>query len=585
MATNDIIVLDSILKQNKKQTANSLPDDEYFELFTFEQVLKQYELDGDELRSGQIGGGDDGGIDGFFMFVDKMNITEDTDIDSVSKNKSPELELFLIQAKRSDSFSETAIEHVIVTAKDIFNLEKDISDFNKFYNTVLIDKASIFRKTYLDLAARHPILKIYYIYVSKGDKGDVHPKVENRANTLEETICQYFTGAEPCVSFVGARELIQASSIEKNYTLKLKFLENPISRSETSYVLLSKLTDYFNFFTYDTGDLREYLFASNVRGYQGNNVAVNKDIKKTLETDDELDFWLLNNGITILASKASIAGKNISLDDVQVVNGLQTTNTIYNYLRNKELKDNNDENRAVLIKIVVTNDTKARDRVIKATNFQTNIAAASLKATDRIQSDIENYFLSQDWFYDRRKNYYRNMGKPSHKIVSILYLAQSIMAIVLREPHIARARPSSIIKKESDYKRVFKSSLEMKIYLLCAKMMKKIDSFIGSTISDQRKQNNNNLWFHTSTLRYLSFHLGMLLVIKLLNRTDYKPKDLASLLEVEITDKILSQTLCRLIELTNLYISEKSSLSISTISKQQEFAKHLLEDVNLSPTL
>jgi hypothetical protein len=582
MAANDVIVLNSILEQNKSNSANSLPDDEYFELFTFEQILKEYELDGDEITSGQIGGGDDGGIDGFFVFVNKININEDTDIEALSKN--PEIELFLIQSKQSSSFTESAVEHVIATSKDIFNLEKDISDFEKFYNSILIDKVNIFRQTYLKLASRHPLLKVNYIYASKGDKVNVNPKVQNRANTLKETICQYFTGAKADVEFIGSRELIDASRQEKNYTLKLKFLENPISRSETNYVLLSSLRDYFEFVTYENASLRGYIFASNVRDYQGNNIAVNKDIKQTLESEDKLDFWLLNNGITILASKASIVGKTINLDDVQIVNGLQTTNTIYNYLKDKNLTDSKQEDRAVLIKIVVTTDTEDRDRVIKATNFQTAIPVASLKATERIQADIENYFLSKDWFYDRRKNYYKNMGKPSNKIVSILYLAQAVMAIVLIEPDVARARPSSIIKKDNDYKRVFKSSFKMDMYLFCAKMMKQVDLFISNTIANQGKKKDEKQWFHTSTLRYISFHLAMLIVVKLLGKNDYKLKDVENLIEVDLNSnsEIMNQTLFELIELTNVYVGSRPSVSISTLSKQKEFVKYLLDNVNCS---
>lgn len=157
-----------------------------------------------------------------------------------------------------------------------------------------------------------------------------------------------------------------------------------------------------------------------------------------------------------------------------------------------------------------------------------------MKATERIQADIENYFLSKDWFYDRRKNYYKNMGKPSNKIVSILYLAQAVMAIVLIEPDVARARPSSIIKKDNDYKRVFKSSFKMDMYLFCAKMMKQVDLFISNTIANQGKKKDDKQWFHTSTLRYISFHLAMLIVVKLIGKNDYKNKDVETLLEVDL---------------------------------------------------
>lgn len=297
MAANDSIVLNSILEQKKKQTANSLPDDDYFELFTFEQSLKKYDLSYEELILGKIGGGDDGGIDGFFIFINNEIIDEDTDIDSFKRNSL--MELFLIQSKRSSSFLETAVEHVIATAKDIFNLDKEPSVLKKFYNADIIDKVIIFRQAYLKLALRHPVLKVNYIYASKGETRDINKKVYNKADMLKETICQYFTGASALVEFIGARELIDASRLEKSYTLQLKFLENYISRGEDNYVVLSSLIDYYDFITNEyRGDreLRRHIFVSNVRDYQGSNVEVNKDIKATLESDDELDFWCLNNG-------------------------------------------------------------------------------------------------------------------------------------------------------------------------------------------------------------------------------------------------------------------------------------------------
>ncbi len=78
------------------------------------------------------------------------------------------------------------------------------------------------------------------------------------------------------------------------------------------------------------------------------------------------------------------------------------------------------------------------------------------------------------------------------------------------------------------------------------------------------------------------FHLAMLIVVKHLGKTDYKPKDIESMLEVDLKTEILSQTLSELINLTNVYIKSRPSLSISTISKQKEFVNYLLDNVNCS---
>lgn len=48
----------------------------------------------------------------------------------------------------------------------------------------------------------------------------------------------------------------------------------------------------------------------------------------SLESSEKIDFWNLNNGITILTSSATLYDDIIETDNIQIVNGLQTTNTI-----------------------------------------------------------------------------------------------------------------------------------------------------------------------------------------------------------------------------------------------------------------
>lgn len=559
---NDIIVLDSILKEKKEQTANNLSDSDYFEIFSSEQLLKNYDLTYDDLFSGKVGGGGDGGLDGFFTLINKKLLSEDTEMGEIGRN--PAIEVFLIQAKRSPTFSEGVVDRVNTTVADIFNLSNDLKDFESIYNPALIERANTFRNAYLNLAARHPELKITYVHASKGDTSSISRGVKSRARTLEETIKRYFHGVIIETKFMGARELLDASRLEKSYTLQLKFLENYISRDIDNYVVLSSLKDLFEFVTDEDGNLRQYIFESNVRDFQG-NIEVNRDIRYTLESEDNLDFWWLNNGITILASKASIAGKTITLDDVQVVNGLQTTTIIYNHF--KENVEEEDE-RSILIRIIVTEDAEARDRIIKATNFQTSIPIASLKATDRIHRNIEDYFLQHGWFYDRRKNYYKNIGKPVDRIISIPYLAQAVMAIILREADNARARPSSLIKRESDYERVFSESISPTIYLLCAKTMKRIDNFLRNVSAPQLKTN-------------FKFHLAMFSTIKLVDRKDYEAADLDLISEVDYSDVLLIESLEKIVDLAIKY-SKEHDLSFERIAKSKDFLTYMLDNVDSS---
>lgn len=571
MSSNDVIVLNSVIEQKRTQTASTLSDADYFELFSFEQCMKHFDLAYDELISGKIGAGGDGGIDGFFVLINDELLVEEPEAETIKRN--PRVDLFIIQAKRSESFAETAIDRVIVTIDDIFDLSKDLANYRSVYNEDLIEKAEMFRNTYLKLASRHPQLKINFSYVSKGDVIGIHPNVKNRTEILTDALQRHFPEAILEVQFLGARELLDLSRREKSFTIQLRFLENYISRCEgnknyvENYIVLSRLADYYKFTTDEDGNLRRYLFESNVRDFQP-DVEVNRSIRDTLEAeDDNLDFWFLNNGITILASHAYVAGKTITLDDVQVVNGLQTTTTVYNHLSDTTSEDD----RAILVRIIVTEDSEARDRIIKATNSQTPIPPASLRATDRIQRNIEDYFLQHGWFYDRRKNYYKNLGKMVEKIVSIPYLAQAVMAIVLREPDNSRARPSSLIKRNHEYDRVFNESLNLSVYLLCAKIMKRIDGFIRNESLNIPLQEKSNL----------RFHLAMLLMIRFFGRKDYNSADIEALKEDPFVDNDLTKVLSELVDLARSYASTKG-LTLERIAKSRDFVDFVFDTITRS---
>jgi hypothetical protein len=586
MSTNDVIVLNSVLNQKKQKAVNPLPDSEYFELFSFEQILKDYDLSYEELLAGRVDGGGDGGIDGFFTFVNNELLNEDSDLESIKK--SPQIEVFVIQCKVSESFQETPITKIIATIHNIFNLEKNINEIEKIYNPQLVEAIEIFRNVYVRLASLHSNLTIRYIYASKGRTDGLPPQVKSQEEILLTVTQRFFVGVKVEFCYFGARELLESARLEKTYSLQLKFLENYISRGQDNYIILSSLPEYYSFVTDQNGGLRKYLFESNVRDYQG-DVAVNQDIHKTLElADATIDFWWLNNGITILSSKASVAGKVITLDDVQIVNGLQSTTTLYEYLskiaklhKESSLVNVRDD-RAILIKIIVTNDGEARDRIIKATNFQTPVPPVSLRATEPIQRNIEDFFLENGWFYDRRKNYYKNLGKPSDRIISISYLAQAFTAIVSREPHNSKGRPTYLTKTDMSYKKIFNDSTDIRTYLYCAKALKGIDSFIRSNRFSELKEASEYEVFTTVTVRSLIFHVATVYMAKLIRKTDYSMKDVLTVINQDLDIQILGATVIEIIQLTSQHLDSDRSLSINLIAKQEDFVRYLLDSIQLS---
>jgi hypothetical protein len=93
---------------------------------------------------------------------------------------------------------------------------------------------------------------------------------------------------------------------------------------------------------------------------------------------------------------------------------LQTSREIYNFFANG---GGSTEERNLLIRVIVPSAMESRYRIIRATNSQTVITAASSRATDLIHRGIEEYLHTYGIYYDRRKNFYKNQGKSIRSII------------------------------------------------------------------------------------------------------------------------------------------------------------------------
>ena len=158
-----------------------------------------------------------------------------------------------------------------------------------------------------------------------------------------------------------------------------------------------KLTDFYTFLQDDKSELAERIFDSNVRGYW-KSTPVNRKIGETLRNPGAADFWMLNNGITMLAADITNDGYlQEKVVDPQIVNGLQTSRQIFRYYKTgKELPVN--DRRRLLVRIIKTGNKQIRDAVIRATNSQNPMPHEVLRATDDIHWQIETLFKGMDCF-------------------------------------------------------------------------------------------------------------------------------------------------------------------------------------------
>ena len=492
MSENDRIVLKAVLAEQKAAKAPELSDNAYFEIFTAEHILKNFDLSYEEIQSGQVGAGGDGGIDTMYIFVNGNLIQDDTDTSNLGREIK--IELFITQSKMEAGFGEDTIRKFDTAFKDLFDLSKNLADFTTVYNEDLLRVAPIFRNTYTQYAARLPSLFVHYQYVTIGD--DIHPNVRRLVAHLRTTVLRLFSSAIFSFDFINVAALLTLTRQLPSTTFSLRLSESPISSGEESFICLVNLSEFYGFISEQDGRLLRRIFEANVRDYQG-NVQVNRGIRDTLSNPTGDDFWWLNNGVTIIASHVSLSGKVLNIMNPLIVNGLQTSYEIHSYF-SADPTGHDDSN--ILVRVIgvahTANEEQTRNRIIKATNSQTAIQVASLRATDNIQRDIEDYLRSEGLYYDRRKNYYKNEGRPIARIISITYLAQSVIAILLKRPNDARARPSSLLREDANYNSIFDATYPMPLYLKCIQIMKRIESYLRSTFPGIRAVEINNLKFH-----------------------------------------------------------------------------------------
>jgi len=261
--SNDQVILDKTLDHQRAQRAPTLESNEYFEVFVAEQILKHFDLSYEEIESGLLGGGGDGGIDGFFVFVNGDLVREDTDFSVLKKDVT--IEVIIFQAKTESSFKEKPFDTLSASLRDLFELSRPLSELTGVYNKEVLAAAELFRTAITELATRFPKHVFSVFYASKGI--EIHPNVQRKADTLAEMVRGLFPGAACAVEFLTASELLAMARETPRLSYQLDVTDAPIN-TKGGIVGLVKIREYFRFIE-NRGELRRNLFEANVRDYQG----------------------------------------------------------------------------------------------------------------------------------------------------------------------------------------------------------------------------------------------------------------------------------------------------------------------------
>jgi hypothetical protein len=516
-----------------------------FDVFCAEQVLKPFVLLSDQdILSGIVGNSDDGGVDAFYFILNGLLVGPDT---VIAQQQDQPAHLVFLQTKEGKGFSPTAIDKFETVTDDLLDLGKTPAKYGRKYHAKLKDLMQVFKDKYAQLSL--PRTQIDYYYITRQDVLE-NEGCEISARKVIETARRHLSRAiVNDFHFMNAARLYSKIGERPPKTKPLTFIE--LIGVEEGWVGLVSLPEFYSFLRDPSnGERNEAMFDDNVRGFQ-RETTVNKSIRDTLSAPDKNpEFWLLNNGVTVLSSLVQPKSSRIlEITDPQIVNGLQTSRQIFAHY--SPLHVHKEDRRRIIVRVIQNSEEDVRDKIIRATNNQNPMPAEALFTTFRIHKQIESVFLQHGLFYERRKGLYRDQGKPIAKIVTPSELIPAVIAVMTDRQDDARGRPKDYIQDEERRWQLFghddfddthvtpdqniasRPPYNINVYLKCVLLIRRIDKFLETP----------KLKLDAEAKRNIRFYLAKYVACELINNAYCAPNRISEMDIGKVTDDSLKEQL------------------------------------------
>jgi hypothetical protein len=196
------------------------------------------------------------------------------------------------------------------------------------------------------------------------------------------------------------------------------------------------------------------LFSANLRDFLGaRKVAgnVNNRIKETAERNPG-DFFVLNNGVTIVTKKARVDKKQskLRITGVSVVNGAQTTGAIH------AAGPTHASNVCVVARIITVDNPAMIPAIVAGNNTQNSIVAWDRRSNDAVQKRIKQEFQSSGVDYIHRRD-------SARKAATSLFADQigQMLCAFSGDLQTAIRAKADIFESDVTYSKVFPQSLSV----------------------------------------------------------------------------------------------------------------------------
>ncbi|NLT52740.1 MAG: AIPR family protein [Ignavibacteria bacterium] len=245
------------------------------------------------------------------------------------------------------------------------------------------------------------------------------------------------------------------------------------------------------------------VFKNNIRLYLG-ATPINNNIEKTLKEEPQ-KFHLYNNGLTITTKNIDSSNVNYySISPVNIVNGCQTANSIYNVFR---IKSNDERNVKIPVKIIVAQDEEYEKITIR-TNSQNGLSEQDLVSITNIQKELEDYFLKSKiqnkvFYYKRQNSFELENIENVDFIVTINDILRASFSCLMFYPHRVSGYFDSTTARYIN--NIFEERF-LKLYFILTVLLKITEEYIENNYPERSR-----LKFHIIYLFYKLINKDLLI--------------------------------------------------------------------------
>lgn len=231
------------------------------------------------------------------------------------------------------------------------------------------------------------------------------------------------------------------------------------------------------------------LFSANVRDYLGSRKSdanINHGIKTTAENQPG-DFWVFNNGITVLTHSYEVdntkSKKVLRIKGASIVNGAQTTGAI------GSLSKAPPQDVLVPARFVATNDSELVYSVIQYNNSQNKVTASDFRSTDRIQKRLreEVSIIPNAKYEGGRRGGHKDLIERNKNLLPSYTVGQALAAY-LQDPVVAYNQKSEIWVSDKLYAKYFNDDTNGKNIVFAYGLLRAVEEAKKNLIIKSRSE-------------------------------------------------------------------------------------------------